>query len=165
MIDEALDGVLHRSVFAPGLRREPIRRKSEPAEPRQRLGPRPEHRPVKHVVFAAPDLRAHPPRERLDRRAARAHDLRGIVVAGSGAKPLRADEAERRFGREAILDVFDLGVAPDTLTGRSQPIVIDADLRRRLEDFKNRDPKNSWAWYVQGTSRINKQDFELLTAP
>jgi hypothetical protein len=44
------------------------------------------------------------------------------------------------------------------------PVVIDADLRSRLEDFQGRDPKKSWAWYVQGTGNITEHDFKILTA-
>ena len=45
-----------------------------------------------------------------------------------------------------------------------RPEVIDAEMRSRLEAFQGRDPKHSWAWYVQGTGSIGeKHDFELLT--
>jgi len=43
------------------------------------------------------------------------------------------------------------------------PVCIDADLRSRLEAFHGKDPHSSWAWFVQGTKRISRRDFELLT--
>jgi hypothetical protein len=45
-----------------------------------------------------------------------------------------------------------------------RPIVIDAELRSRLEAFNGRDPKKSWAWYVQGAGKVTKNDFAVLTA-
>jgi hypothetical protein len=44
-----------------------------------------------------------------------------------------------------------------------KPVVIDAELRGRLEAFKGRDPKKSWAWYVQGTGKVTENDFRILT--
>jgi hypothetical protein len=43
------------------------------------------------------------------------------------------------------------------------PVIIDAELRNKLEAFKGRDPNKSWAWFVQSTRKIEKYDFELLT--
>jgi hypothetical protein len=45
-----------------------------------------------------------------------------------------------------------------------KPVVIDADLRAKLEAFHGRDPKRSWAWYVQGTGKVLDDDFRILTA-
>jgi hypothetical protein len=44
------------------------------------------------------------------------------------------------------------------------PVVIDLELRSRLEEFNGRDAGKSWAWYVQGTGQITSHDFQLLTA-
>ena len=44
-----------------------------------------------------------------------------------------------------------------------KPVVIDVELRSRLEAFKERDPSKPWAWFVQGTGTIGKGDFEILT--
>ena len=41
--------------------------------------------------------------------------------------------------------------------------MIDAELRGTLEDFKGRDPKKSWTWYVQGTGKVTEHDFHILT--
>lgn len=43
------------------------------------------------------------------------------------------------------------------------PLVIDAEMRAQLDDFKNRDPNASWAWFVQATRRLSAHDFALLT--
>jgi hypothetical protein len=44
-----------------------------------------------------------------------------------------------------------------------KPVVIDAEMRGSLDAFQGRDPKRSWAWYVQGTGSIKRHDFQLLT--
>lgn len=43
------------------------------------------------------------------------------------------------------------------------PTVIDRDLRARLDAFSGRDLSKSWAWFVQGTRKINSHDFGVLT--
>lgn len=43
-----------------------------------------------------------------------------------------------------------------------EPVVIDASLRVQLEAFRDRDPNKAWAWFVQATRRISKDDFQLL---
>ena len=43
------------------------------------------------------------------------------------------------------------------------PVVVDSDLRSRLDAFKGRDPSTHWAWFVQGTKKVTKDDFERLT--
>jgi hypothetical protein len=45
----------------------------------------------------------------------------------------------------------------------NKPVVIDPELRSRLEEFNGRDPKKSWAWYVQGTGIVTEHDFQVLT--
>ena len=44
-----------------------------------------------------------------------------------------------------------------------KPVILDVDLRSRLEAFKRRDMSKSWAWFVQGTSRLSPHDFKILT--
>lgn len=44
-----------------------------------------------------------------------------------------------------------------------EPVVIDAELRSRLERFEGRDPKRAWSWFVRWTRTVTKHDFELLT--
>jgi hypothetical protein len=43
------------------------------------------------------------------------------------------------------------------------PVVLSAELRAKLDAFQGRDPSKRWAWFVQGTGRVTKQDFMLLT--
>lgn len=44
-----------------------------------------------------------------------------------------------------------------------RPVVLDADLRAKLDAFRSRDSFKSWAWFVQATRRITEHDFRLLT--
>jgi len=44
-----------------------------------------------------------------------------------------------------------------------QPVIIDAPARSRLDAFQGRDPNAPWAWFVQATRKITKNDFEILT--
>ena len=41
-------------------------------------------------------------------------------------------------------------------------LVINENLRRRLDAFAGRDPERAWAWFVQGPHRITKHDYDLL---
>lgn len=43
------------------------------------------------------------------------------------------------------------------------PVVIDAQLRSRLDVFKGRPPARGWAWFVQRTRLITEHDFRILT--
>jgi len=43
------------------------------------------------------------------------------------------------------------------------PVVLSAELRAKLDAFQGRDPSKRWAWFVQGTGRVTKHDFMLLT--
>ena len=51
----------------------------------------------------------------------------------------------------------------DTKIYKDDPVIIDAELRQKLDTFKGRDPNKSWAWFVQATRKITKNDFEVLT--
>lgn len=43
------------------------------------------------------------------------------------------------------------------------PVIIDADVRAKLETFQNRDLNRPWGWFVQATRRISANDFDVLT--
>jgi len=43
------------------------------------------------------------------------------------------------------------------------PVVIDSDLRKKLDAFEGKDPDKAWAWFVQATRKITKNDFSILT--
>ena len=49
------------------------------------------------------------------------------------------------------------------LLNLDQPVVIDPDLRSRLEAFEGRDPSGAWSWFVQCTHRLSEHDFKALT--
>lgn len=42
------------------------------------------------------------------------------------------------------------------------PVMIDADMRSRLDAFRGRDPSKGWAWFVQTTRRLTEHDFRML---
>jgi hypothetical protein len=43
------------------------------------------------------------------------------------------------------------------------PVVVNAELRSRLDAFANRNPNGSWAWFVQATHKLSEGDFRELT--
>ena len=42
------------------------------------------------------------------------------------------------------------------------PVILDADLRSKLDVFKKRD-QSAWGWFVHRTQKITEHDFKLLT--
>jgi len=45
----------------------------------------------------------------------------------------------------------------------NEPVAVDANLRMQLDAFKERDPEQGWAWFVQATRKVSPHDFKLLT--
>lgn len=45
----------------------------------------------------------------------------------------------------------------------AEPIELTAEVRSRLSAFQGRDLEKGWAWFVQGTSKLTSDDFNLLT--
>jgi len=45
----------------------------------------------------------------------------------------------------------------------NDPVIIDAEVRAKLEAFQNRDLNRPWGWFVQATRRISANDFDILT--
>ena len=43
------------------------------------------------------------------------------------------------------------------------PIALTTEVRAELSAFEGRDLSKGWAWFVQGTSKVTQQDFEMLT--
>lgn len=44
------------------------------------------------------------------------------------------------------------------------PIVINANIRSKLDAFKDKDPNTTiWSWFVQSTKKITENDFKILT--
>jgi hypothetical protein len=42
------------------------------------------------------------------------------------------------------------------------PVIINAEVRARLQAFQNRDLDKSWGWFVQATRKITANDFNIL---
>jgi hypothetical protein len=85
---------------------------------------------------------------------------KGVVAnAQVATKPEKRPHTKVR-SKEIYPWTFKLSAAKLYL---SNPIVIDADLRSRLDAFRGRDAAKSWAWFVQATSRISEHDFKILT--
>jgi len=62
----------------------------------------------------------------------------------------------------------DLGVPygiqlEDVRWFEDQPVQFTTDVRAELSGFRGRDLNKGWAWFVQGTSKLTEDDFELLT--
>jgi len=43
------------------------------------------------------------------------------------------------------------------------PVALTLEVRAKLSAFQGRDLTKGWAWFVQGTSKLTRGDFELLT--
>lgn len=43
------------------------------------------------------------------------------------------------------------------------PVKIDLDLRKTLNEFKRRNPEKDWAFFVQGTSKLDSEDYARIT--
>ena len=44
-----------------------------------------------------------------------------------------------------------------------EPVPLTTEVRAELTAFQGRDLTKGWAWFVQGTSKLTQEDFELLT--
>ena len=44
-----------------------------------------------------------------------------------------------------------------------EPVQLATEVRAELTAFQGRDLTKGWAWFVQGTSKLTEEDFELLT--
>jgi hypothetical protein len=44
------------------------------------------------------------------------------------------------------------------------PMVINVELRAKLDAFKGRDLAQRWSWFVQNARKITRHDFESLTS-
>ncbi|MGD1713454.1 hypothetical protein [Dapis sp. BLCC M172] len=43
------------------------------------------------------------------------------------------------------------------------PVVLDEDLRNKLDAFLGREDRSNWSWFVQATRKISANDFRVLT--
>ena len=45
----------------------------------------------------------------------------------------------------------------------SEPRKLDASVRGRLEEFRDRDPDGPWSWFIRTSRKVSLADFEILT--
>jgi Type I restriction enzyme R protein N terminus (HSDR_N) len=43
------------------------------------------------------------------------------------------------------------------------PVIINHEMRAKLDAFRDKDPRGNWSWFVQGTGYVTGHDFGLLT--
>ncbi len=85
----------------------------------------------------------------------------GVVAECAVTSP--AFELDRDRSPKPNLDVpygIDL---KDVRWFEDTPIILTREVRAELTAFHGRDLNKGWAWFVQGTSKVTVQDFELLT--
>jgi len=83
----------------------------------------------------------------------------GFVARASVKRLLEEHPLFEGHNLKTILELHDVEIFANT------PIYPDDDLRQKLEAFKNKRPIafKYWMWFVQGTQKITRADFELLT--
>jgi hypothetical protein len=80
------------------------------------------------------------------------------VVAYAKAKSSAEMKPEVVSGYPWVFDLESVTLLLD------KPVIIDADLRSRLEVFQKRENPNApWAWFVQATRKVTQKDFDQLT--
>jgi hypothetical protein len=76
-----------------------------------------------------------------------------------------ASAAEKKiinFAKHTVTYPWAFGVR-DVRYYLETPVIINAELRARLNAFKDKDPRGNWSWFVQGTGYVTSRDFRLLT--
>ena len=85
----------------------------------------------------------------------------GIVVECTVVSP--AFDLNRKESPKPHLDV-PYGIRlKDVRWFEDTPVVLTREVRNELSAFQGRDLNKGWAWFVQGTSKLTAEDFELLT--
>jgi hypothetical protein len=80
----------------------------------------------------------------------------GVVCDATVAtKPFRRTDLAERY--PWIVRLSDIKLYLD------HPVVIDQDLRRKLDAFKERASGKRWQWFVVTSRKISRHDFVLLT--
>jgi len=101
--------------------------------------------------------KAFRPGDRLCFYAART----GVVAECTAASA--AFELDRKQSPKPKLDV-PYGIRlKDVRWFEDTPIALTPEVRAELSAFQGRDLSKGWAWFVQGTSKLTRGDFELLT--
>jgi hypothetical protein len=86
---------------------------------------------------------------------------KGVVVEATTTSA--CFELSKRSSPKPHLDVpFGIKLK-DVRWFEDAPIALTAEVRAQLSAFQGRDLSKGWAWFVQGTSKLTKEDFELLT--
>jgi len=85
----------------------------------------------------------------------------GVVVECTVVSP--AFELDRKRSPKPKLDVPYGIELRDVRWFEESPVVLTADVRGGLSAFHGRDLSKGWAWFVQGTSKLTREDFALLT--
>lgn len=85
----------------------------------------------------------------------------GVVAECSVESP--AFELSRKDSPKPDLDI-PYGIRlKDVRWFENAPVVLTREVRAELSAFHGRDLNKSWAWFVQGTSQVTAEDFEVLT--
>jgi hypothetical protein len=84
----------------------------------------------------------------------------GVVAECTVVSP--AFELDQKESPKPHLDV-PYGIRlKDVRWFENMPIALTTDVRTELSAFQGRDLSKGWAWFVQGTSKLTAEDFELL---
>lgn len=94
-----------------------------------------------------------------------------FYASGKGvvADAVVASRPEEREHPSDHLSIPDAGDYPyvfhlrDPNLYMDNPVVIDVELRSKLDAFVDSDPEAAWGWFVVSTTELSKADFELLT--
>jgi len=84
----------------------------------------------------------------------------GVVVECTVVSP--AFDLDHKESPKPHLDV-PYGIRlKDVRWFEDMPVVLTPEVRGELSAFQGRDLNKGWAWFVQGTSKLTVEDFELL---
>ena len=85
----------------------------------------------------------------------------GVVAECTVTSP--AFDLDRKESPKPHLDV-PYGIRlKDVRWFEDTAVVLTPEVRAELSAFQGRDLNKGWAWFVQGTSKLTAEDFELLT--
>jgi len=85
----------------------------------------------------------------------------GVVAECTVTSP--AFDLDRKKSPKPNLDVPYGMRVNDVRWFEDTPVVLTPAVRAELSAFQGRDLNKGWAWFVQGTSKLTAEDFELLT--
>ncbi len=85
----------------------------------------------------------------------------GVVAEASVAVPPRKKEHQPGLKDPQaypwVVDFDQINLRLDS------PIIIDSEMRARLDKFKGKNPNAAWGWFVQAVGKLTQHDFRLLT--